>query len=137
MRDEEVLDVFGTTISCYTRAEAIADGFLIDVSATAQKAGFKIPVAVTNSVWDDFIQWSNVDNGKQGYQDQSGRLWDVLYMLYIAILKTSNAACVFYKLLVIPRDGRSKKPKTIRLKAVIGGGDKGEAVITIMLPHED
>ena len=30
----------------YTRAEAIRDGVLIDVSATAREAGFRYPVAL-------------------------------------------------------------------------------------------
>ena len=37
-------------IHSYTRAEAIADGVLIDVSATAREAGFKYPVALTAAV---------------------------------------------------------------------------------------
>ena len=35
----------------YTRADAIRDGALIDVSATAREAGFKFPVALTAAVW--------------------------------------------------------------------------------------
>ena len=31
----------------YTRAEAIADGVLIDVSAVAREAGIRYPVALT------------------------------------------------------------------------------------------
>jgi hypothetical protein len=44
---------------------------------------------------------------------------------------------VRYRLLVIPRDGKSRKSVSIVLKADIHGGDKGEPVITIMLPSED
>jgi hypothetical protein len=40
-----------TLISRYTRAEAIADGVLIDVSERAREAGFTVPVAVTAAVW--------------------------------------------------------------------------------------
>jgi hypothetical protein len=38
-------------IHAYTRAEAIADGALIDVSAVARKAGIRYPVALTAAVW--------------------------------------------------------------------------------------
>jgi hypothetical protein len=36
----------------YSRAEAIADGLLIDVSATAREAGIRYPVALTQAVWE-------------------------------------------------------------------------------------
>jgi Family of unknown function (DUF6573) len=35
----------------YTRAQAIEDGVLIDVSATAREAGIRYPVALTSAVW--------------------------------------------------------------------------------------
>ena len=41
---------FDPVLSVYTRAQAIEDGFLVDVSETAREAGFRIPVAVTRSV---------------------------------------------------------------------------------------
>src|SRR4051794_4558851 len=40
-------DIFGEVIFAYTRADALADGVLIDVTDTAKEAGFRIPVAVT------------------------------------------------------------------------------------------
>ena len=43
---------FGPVLSAYTRAQAIEDGILVDVSETAREAGFRIPVAVTRTVWD-------------------------------------------------------------------------------------
>ena len=38
-------------ISSYTRAQAIADGQLIDVSEMAREAGIRYPVALTATVW--------------------------------------------------------------------------------------
>ena len=43
---------FGPAISAYTRAQAIEDGILVDVSDTAREAGFNIPVTVTRTVWN-------------------------------------------------------------------------------------
>ena len=43
---------FGPVIFAYTRAQAIEDGILVDVSETAREAGFRIPVAITRTVWD-------------------------------------------------------------------------------------
>ncbi len=58
----------------YTRADAIRDGVLIDVTATAREAGFKFPVALTAAVWAKCVA---VPSGVL-CQDEAGRLWDVL-----------------------------------------------------------
>jgi hypothetical protein len=39
-------------ISRYSRADAIRDGVLIDVSAVAREAGIRYPVALTCAVWE-------------------------------------------------------------------------------------
>lgn len=129
--------LFGAPIYVYTRAQAITDGELIDVSEMAKQAGFKISVAVTRAVWNQHIEWTKEDDNKQSMQDQSGRLWDVLWMLYIACKRSKGESCICYNLHVVPRDGRSRSPTLVSLKSVIGGGDKCEPVITIMLPNED
>ena len=65
---------FGESVSVYTRAQALADGVLIDVSEMAGEAGFRWPVAITAAAWEDCVAWSDTDNDRQVYQDQSGRL---------------------------------------------------------------
>ena len=42
-------------IFSYTRAQAIADGVLIDATELAKEAGFRIPVAVTAGVWGECV----------------------------------------------------------------------------------
>jgi len=133
----EIEEFFGKSIFSYTRKQAINDGVLIDVSDLAKEAGFTIPVAVTDTVWFQYIEWTQDDNKQQTYQDTNGRLWDVLSMLRLAIRGQQNSQVINYKLAVIPRDGKSKKAKTVQLKATIGAGDNGEPAITIMLPSED
>lgn len=130
-------DFFGEMIYGYTRSQAIEDGELVDVSDIAKQSGFKIPVAVTRAVWDQYIEWTDEDDDRQAIQDQSGRLWDVLWMLYVACKRNKDESYIIYGLHVIPRDGSSKSPTLVKLKAVICGGDEGEPVITIMLPDED
>ena len=127
---------FGETIYAYTRTQAIEDGELVDVSKMAKEAGFRVPVAVTRSVWGQYIEWTDNDTDKQTIQDQPGRLWDVLWMLRFAYL-SNKSEFLIYTLHIVPRDGHSKKPVLVKLKAILGGGDEGEPVITIMLPHED
>ncbi|HRA43385.1 MAG TPA: hypothetical protein PLV31_06925 [Gammaproteobacteria bacterium] len=140
MSNDSLADYFSNAniISAYTRAQALADGFLVDVSKAAQATGFKIPMAVTRTVWSRYIEWTEQDSAAQTPQDQIGRLDDVLWMLFVAIkLSPTTADRLIYRLDVIPRDGKSRRPKTIKLKALIGGGDNGEPVFTIMLPDED
>ena len=71
---------FGQVISVYTRAQALADGVLIDAGPMAREAGFRWPVAITSAGWEDCVAWSESDSDRQTHQDQSGRLWDVLFM---------------------------------------------------------
>ncbi len=129
--------LFGEIISSYSRAQAFEDGVLVDVSKMAREAGFKYPVAVTVSVWHQYIDWSDEDSEKQTVQDVDGRLWDILCMLRFACMSKKDADCIFYQLNIVPKDGKSRRAKLIRLKALVGGGDNHEPVITIMLPHED
>ena len=44
-------EIFGEPICCYTRADALEDGVLVDVSERARRAGIKYPTACTASVW--------------------------------------------------------------------------------------
>ena len=64
-------------ISVYTRAEALADGVLIDVTKTAKEAGIVYPTTVTQALWNEYIK---VPEELKGIQDMQGRLWDVLTM---------------------------------------------------------
>jgi len=116
----------------YTREDALADGVLIDVSETAKEAGFKFPVAVTRTVWDRYIEADNIE-----LQDTEGRLWDTLWMLFCAIKKSKTpTSTIKYKLYYVMPTKTSFKKELVTLKAVIGPGDEGEPVVTIMLPNE-
>jgi len=120
--------LYGEVISRYSRAQAIDDGVLVAVdSKTSREAGIGFPVAMTASVYAECVR---IPKGSRSGQDEKGRMWDVLMMLRFAI-KVQRGACdrILYRLKV---GGRVRT-----LKAVCGGGDAGEPVITIMLPEED
>ena len=68
-------DIFGPVIHAYTRAQAIKDGVLVDVSTTATEAGIRIPTAVTAAVHDRYVA---VPEELKGQQDQAGRSWDLV-----------------------------------------------------------
>lgn len=117
-------------IDVYSRADAIRDGELIDVSEVAKEAGFRYPVALTRAV---FVGCVEVPFGVQG-QDESGRLWDVLWMTRFAIRRARGSNIVPVSLYVRTDNGR---PRRVTLKALCGPGDTPDPVITIMYPDED
>ena len=130
--------MFGPVVFSYTRAQAIADGVLVDVTSTAREAGFRFPMAVTEAVWKDCVEWTEEDSRSQVPQDQSGRLWDVLFMAYLAVRTNPKVeGTVHYGIVRVPRDGTSQRARRVELKLVLSGGDQGEPVLTVMQPHED
>ncbi|PLS85842.1 MAG: hypothetical protein CYG60_10410 [Actinobacteria bacterium] len=114
-------DFFGEVIHRYTRAQAIEDGVLVDVSETAREAGFGLPVALTSAVWADV--------NAQG--EREGRLWDVLYVAYVTAHRFRHDSERVYRLRMPV--GRKK---LYEAKLHVGPGDRGEPVVTIMLPDE-
>jgi hypothetical protein len=119
-------------IHCYTRAQAIADGVLVDVSGTAREAGIRSPVALTRAVWERCVV---VPPGVM-CQDEAGRLWDVCWLLACVIRGCPGGPVVRFAVHV-RNDNRERTPPLVRLKAVCGPGDDGEPVVTVMMPAED
>ena len=138
MPDPATASPFGPVIFSYTRAQAIEDGILVDVSETAREAGFKIPVALSRGVWERLVA---LPEGYQGFQDERGRLWDVLWMAHYYAVRASNSDRVTMSVLVrdIRKDLRdSNRPPRRHCPIVaIGAGDQDEPVITIMWPEDD
>jgi hypothetical protein len=115
----------------YTRADALRDGVLIDVSATAREAGIRWPVALTCAAWERCVA---VPPGV-ACQDEAGRLWDLCWLLACAARQNGGRVLPFA--LHVRNDNREGTPPLVRLKAVSGRGDGGEPVITVMTPDED
>jgi hypothetical protein len=131
-------DVLGPVISSYSRAQAIEDGVLIDVTSMAREAGFKWPAALTLAAWCDCVAWTERDSRCQVHQGESGRLWDVLFMAFYAIRTTTDAGDRrHFSLCRVPKNGHAVEAEEVTLKLMVGPGDVGEPVITIMLPNED
>ena len=116
----------------YTRAQAIADGVLVDVSELAKEAGFRIPVAVTATLWEGYI--TPPPSAEEEGQSTTGRLWDVLNVMRVAIRSLpANSDIVLFSVLFRMTEGT----ETVQIKALCGPGDDAEPVITIMLSNED
>jgi len=130
--------LFGDVIYTYTRAQAIEDGVLIDPGSMAKEVGFKWPVVLTAGAWEDCVAWTDADCQQQIHQDQSGRLWDVLFMASFAVRKNKDSGGrILFELYRVAKDGQSIDAESTTLKLIVGPGDSSEAVITILLPHED
>lgn len=121
-------------IFSYTRAQAIEDGVLVDLTEWAKETGFRVPVACTSAVWHGYVV---PPRGTEALgQSERGRAHDVLWMLFVAI-KAAKAPCqdqLLYRVLFLLAPGRTEE---VTLKAHFGPGDDGEPVMTIMLPDED
>lgn len=125
--------LFGAIISSYSRAQAIEDGELVDVSETAREAGITYPVALTRALWEKLVALTPA--ARRALNDESGRLWDVIWMLRVAIKtgRITGAEGSYQVLAVTDRP----QPTIHEVKTICGPGDTPAPVITLMLPDED
>jgi hypothetical protein len=125
-------DLFGPDTHTDTRAEALADGVLIDLSAVAPdvcRQHFKYPVACTAAVWG--IIERAVAN-KTHANDVNGVIHDILFMSIATGTEIDPSTRRFSVII------RGAGPTdTCELTIVCGPGDDAEPVLTIMLPDED
>ncbi len=126
-------DPFGPVIYSYTRAQAVADGVQVEVTKTASEAGIKFPVFLTRTVFDAYVE---VPPGVTG-QDEAGRLWDIVWMLRFAILRSRPGAERIPVALYVRNDNR--RATLIKLIATCGplDIDDPQPAITVMMPDED
>lgn len=125
-----------TVISVYTRAQAIEDGVLVDVTETARKAGFKHHTVVTRNVWERCVA---VPEGLEGQgQDEQGRLWDVIWMASLAARKaaTRESLVTFTVSVLKGSQGGLPMRRDHELWLHIGPGDAAEPVLTVMFPED-
>jgi hypothetical protein len=120
-------------LSVYSRADALADGVLVDLTDLAREAGFRIPLAVTEAVYRSYLDPSPelIAEG-QSFQ---GRAWDLLQILRFAAAVYPDRSEIHFKVLFVLSPGCSPEP--VPLKALCHPGDDGEPVLTILLPSED
>lgn len=124
---------FGNVIFSYTRAQALADGVLVDVTELAKEAGFSIPVAITAAVNAEVFTPTEEDAERYG-QSPEGRLWDMFNVLRFGIRTCDPGTDILLFTVLIMQDGSLDE---VQLKAIVGPGDNAEPVMTIMYPYED
>lgn len=133
MNTDKTNSPFGEIIYRYTRAQAVADGVQVEVTKTAQEAGIRFPVFLTRAVFDAYVA---VPPGVEA-QDEAGRLWDIVWMLRMAIQRSRPGAQRIPVALYVRDDNRASK--LVKLVAVCGplDFDDRQPAITVMLPEED
>ena len=153
-------ELFGPVISGYSRAQAIEDGVLVDVSQGLTPCPFKYPVAMTRAAYQATIaaggRWVNEPEciGGEGSagatlklpggQDVQGRLHDVFQMLIAtmrnprlhALQRANTSSDRVYFSVLVDRHGNGRHT-TVELYSQCGPGDTPAPVITILLQGED
>jgi Family of unknown function (DUF6573) len=122
--------LFGEIIFSYTRAQAIADRVLVDVTPTALEAGFRFPVAVTASL----MAAGETIPQQYSHEDIEGRLWDVLWMAALAARRARPGCSRIAFEVILHTEGTRRKYQTLFLD--IGPGDTSEPVVTIGFPAD-
>ena len=124
-------DLFGDEIFRYTRQDAIRDGYLLDITPSAkQRADLKIPTAITLGLWESLTV-------KEEFRAEHPVVLDLCDGVAFARagLTTSrwfdgdHGGILLFKF--------KTQGRTVNVKFVLGPGDDGRSVATIMLPAED
>jgi hypothetical protein len=122
-------NIFGDVIFRYTRAEAIADGVLVDLGALCPdvcRQHYKHPIACTAVVWAMIEETAAIPG-----HDVLGAVSDILWMSRRAQTEAPDESTRLFRVLL----GDPENPE--ELEMCCGPGDHLEPVLTIMLPHED
>lgn len=126
-------EIFGEPIHTYTRAQAIEDGVLVDLMQDAMtsvcRQHYKFPIACTSAVFE--VMRKAVENPRY-CNDYAGVLHDMLWMSKVMKRQIDESTVIFR--VIIAGAGRQRN---FDFKLVVGPGDQGEPVITIMEPGEN
>lgn len=130
-------------IFSYTRADALSDGVLIELPSS-KNWGFKVPVAITAGAYGQCIAWNEPDP----------KLGEILRLREDMVLtcamrearahqrrmqagKKERPDRIDFQVETIVQAGEGVEVRKVDLYMVIGPGDQGEPVGTIMLIGED
>jgi hypothetical protein len=117
-------------IDKYSRAQAIEDGQLVDVTGWAKRVGIKFPVAFSREVWFKIIEPD--DAAKDAGESQMGRLGKFLLKLRSEMLGSGGDRLEFQYTVNVEGE-----PKLFSLYATLLPGDDLEPVITVLTQGED
>ncbi len=130
LTNQTLTEIFGEPIHVYTRAQAIADGVLVDLNAAAPdvcRQHYKYPMACTPAVW------AMIERAVENGADIPGTVHDLLWMSRVYISRRFDDSAILFECALM-NEGDAK---VHTFKMICGPGDEGEPVITLMLPDED
>ena len=127
------ITAFGPVVYSYTRAQAVADGVQVEVSKVAAEAGIRFPMFLTRTVYDAYVTVPPDVSG----QDESGRLWDIVWMTRFAIIRAKPGTNRVPVALYVRNDNH--RAKLVKLIATCGPTDIDDPApaITVSMPDED
>ena len=124
----------------YTRADAIADGLLIEIpTRLSRQFGFTLPLAVTTHAWFDAVAWdADAETAKlrPTGEHESGRIAELLWAARQATA-THHTDCghtIDFTLHRVPPVGPETRATPLALRISHHTGDHGEPVATIGHP---
>ena len=121
-------------IHTYTRAQAISDGVLIDITDFAKPYGYVVPVAITATLFNGYVK-PNKELEKVG-QSIEGRLHDLLMLLLYRIRTQGEGKAILNFSVDFVMKANPYKTETVEVIAEYHPGDNGEPVMTIMLEED-
>ena len=117
----------GPVIYSYTRARALADSALVDVTETGKEVGFKLPVAITEALQN---RLTPTKNEAVFGQDYDSRLWNVLWVAAFSI-KLADPGIDTVTFTVAQQEVEAKSGQLqnveLRLRAVCGSGNEDKS----------
>jgi hypothetical protein len=140
----DTTELFGEPISVYTRAQALADGVLVDVTAWASSGpdgmlgGFSVPVAIPRALWAVI----DIDHGRPEAawhtrvrargESTRGRAHDVVWLAAVAARRSPDSQAVRYSVLMTV-EGKSGRlvQRTVSVEARLDGDG-----VTIGFPED-
>ena len=99
-------DINWNVIYTYTRAQAIEDAVLIDITADAKATGFKVHTVVTDNLYRQYVEVPTGLDGSYG-QSRAGRLHDLLTLAMFAARSSKGTDRVYFKVDFLMEPGRS------------------------------
>ena len=134
---------FGNLIFSYSRAQAIADGVLVELKEAAA-LGFKVHTVCTERVWRSVIEWPETKKQATAQYLREVALLRAAFLAVKAKIAMEKAGIPdpqperldFHVRAIVFNNGQAET-KDIQLYMLIGPGDTLDPVGTIMLPDED
>lgn len=149
MKDEQtpemsadLIALYGPPLSVYTRADAVSDGVFMDVTdhEVTRRYRLNYPLHLSRALADQYVTWDQEDTARQGFQEEAGRLSDLLSSFTLArrllTPEQLRGRTMTFGSAAVPRDGVTRSERRVRVYSEITAGDGGGPLMTWWLDGE-